>query len=192
MTMKNALILHGTDNDSSGNWFPWLKKQLEEKGWKVWVPDLPQADKPNIKRYNRHIFNKDNWKFNEKSFLIGHSSGAVAILGLLQHLPEGVRIDTCILVGSFKNNLGWDALDGLFEEPFDFEEIKEKANNFIFIHSDNDPYCPLEYAQYLSNKLDGELIVKKGQEHFNLEKGPEYKEFPLLLNLLLEKEKNKE
>ena len=182
--MKNALILHGTDNDSSGNWFPWLKNELEKKSWKVWVPDLPQADKPSIKRYNRYIFSNDDWEFNEKSVLIGHSSGAVAILGLLQHLPKDTEVDTCIFIGSFKDNLGWDALDGLFEEPFDFEKIKQKANNFIFIHSDNDPYCPLEHAQYLSNKLDGELIVKKGQEHFNLEKSLEYEEFPLILRLL--------
>lgn len=182
--MKNALILHGTGNNSRGNWFPWLKMELEKQGYEVWSPDLPGADKPNIKRYNDFILGNNRWVFNEKSVLIGHSSGAVAVLGLLQHLPKDTVVDTCVLVSSFKDNLGSKDFDGLFEEPFDFEEIKKHAKRFIFIHSDNDPYCPLDHAKYLSKKLGGKLIIKKGQGHFNLEKGKEYRQFPFILKLL--------
>lgn len=185
--MKNALILHGTGSDSQGNWFSWLKQELEKKKWKVWLPDLPQADYPNIKRYNDYIFNNKEWKFNQDSVLIGHSSGAVAILGLLQNLPNETIVNTCILVGSFKDNLNWDALNGLFEEPFDFEKIRKHAQKFIFIHSDNDPYCPLEHAQFLSRKLNGKLIVKKGQGHFNIKTSSKYKQFPLILKIVKEK-----
>lgn len=183
--VKNALILHGTANNFQGNWFPWLKKELEKRDWQVWVPDLPQADNPSIKRYNQYIFSKD-WQFNKNSVIIGHSSGAVAILGLLQHLPENIKVNTCILVGSFKNNLEWEALDGLFEEPFDFKNIKKRAKKFVFIHSDNDPYCPLEHARYLSKQLDGKLIIKKNQGHFNLSKSSKYRRFPLILKILEE------
>lgn len=42
--MKNALILHGTNADHNENWFPWLHKQLEEKDYKVWTPDLPEKE----------------------------------------------------------------------------------------------------------------------------------------------------
>lgn len=151
--MKNALILHGTGNNSRGNWFPWLKGELEQRGYEVWSPDLPGADKPSIKRYNDYILGNGRWVFNERSVLIGHSSGAVAILGLLQHLPKDAVVDTCILVSSFKNNLGSKDFDGLFEEPFDFKKIKKHAKRFIFIHSDNDPYCPLDHAEYLAKGL---------------------------------------
>lgn len=165
--MKNALILHGTDSNSSANWFPWLKKELEEIGFEVWVPDLPHAEKPNIERYNHFLFTNKDWVFDSDSVIIGHSSGAVEILGLLQALPEGVVVNKCILVGSFKDDLGWDSLKELFIKPFDFEEIKKHAKEFVFIHSDNDPYCPLEHAEYLSQQLGGKLIVKKGQGHFS-------------------------
>ena len=184
LLVKNALILHGTDNNSQGNWFPWLKKQLEKHGWKVWIPDLPRSDKPSVKRYNKYILKDNDWEFNENSVIIGHSSGAVAILGLLQELPNKTVINKCILVAAFKNDLGWNSLEGLFDKPFDFQKIKSRAKHFIFIHSDNDPYCPLEHAEFLSNKLNGKLIIKKGQKHFNLEQDPKYKRFPFLLKIL--------
>jgi uncharacterized protein len=185
--MKNALILHGSGNNSKGNWFPWLKKELENRGYKTWVPDLPQSDRPSVKRYNDFIFSNKKWIFNKDSILIGHSSGAVAILGLLQHLPDSVVVDTCVLVSSFKNNFGIKDYDGLFEEPFNFKKIKKHSRNLIFIHSDNDPYCPLEHAKYLAKQLGAQLIIKKSQGHFNLEKGLEYKQFPDILEILEEK-----
>lgn len=87
--MKSALILHGTNNSPQDNWFLWLEKELQQLDYKTWVPQLPQADFPNIKRYNQFLFNSD-WEFDEESILIGHSSGAVATLGLLQALPKNV------------------------------------------------------------------------------------------------------
>jgi predicted alpha/beta hydrolase family esterase len=165
--MKNALILHGTDASSSANWFPWLKKELESRGYTVWVPDLPHAEKPNIQRYNEFLLANKEWVFNEDTIIVGHSSGAVAILGLLEALPEHVVVNKCFLVGSFKDDLGWESLKDLFLQPFDFEKIKKHAKEFIFIHSDNDPYCPLEHAKYLADKVGGKLILKPGEGHFS-------------------------
>lgn len=185
--MKKVLILHGTDGSSKDNWFLWLKKELEENGLEVWVPDLPHSEKPNITRYNDFILQNKQWVFDENTSIVGHSSGAVAILGLLQHLPAGTKVDICILVGAFKDDLGWDSLKELFNEEFDFDLIKSKAKKFIFIHSDNDPYCPLEHAQHLSGKLDGDLILREGQGHFSTGKNSEYTKFPFLLELLEKK-----
>ncbi len=165
-----------------------VKKELEQKGLQVWVPDLPQADQPNIARYNEFIFQNQDWIFDEETAIVGHSSGAVAILGLLQHLPNNTKVGTCILVGSFKNDLGWSSLSELFLEELNFELIRSKAQKFILVHSDNDPYCPLEHAEYLAEKLNGQLIVKTSQGHFNTNQNPEYTKFPFLLELL-EKEK---
>jgi lincosamide nucleotidyltransferase A/C/D/E len=183
--MKKAIILHGTDGSPHDNWFPWLREQLVKLGYKVWVPDLPEANKPNIKRYNEYISRHVPWPIDEETILIGHSSGAVAILGLLQSLPEETKVKACYLVGSFKDDLGWEALNELFLEPFDFAKIKYKFRFMYFLHSDNDPYCPLEHAQYLHSQIGGDLIVLSGQKHFSTGTfGEEYRQFPYLLRLI--------
>jgi predicted alpha/beta hydrolase family esterase len=183
--MKNALIVHGTEGYPTENWFDWLRQELENEGWKIWVPQLPESDKPDVGRYNKFLFSNKDWKFDSESIIVGHSSGAVATLGILQDLPEGIQIDTAYFIGIFKDAKGWDSLEGLFARPFDFEKIKKSAKRFIFIHSDDDPYCPKEDAQYFAEKLGGELIVQKGQKHFSIETaGESYSKFPFLLNLI--------
>jgi hypothetical protein len=181
--MKNALILHGTQGNPRGNWFQWLKKQLQKKGYKVWVPKLPTPGKPRVSRNVKYILANKKWKFNSDSVLVGHSSGPAIILGLLNELPENVVVDKCILVASFTKS-DWEPNSELFDYSFDYKNIKTKAKHFIILHSDTDPYTSLDQPRELAGELDAELIIKKGEGHFNLEKGLQYKEFPLLLNLV--------
>jgi hypothetical protein len=182
--MNNALILHGTNASSQANWFPWLKKQLEDREWKVWVPDLPHPEKPSIRRYNQFLFESKDWRFDRESYIIGHSSGSVAALGVLQKLPASVVIDTCVLVGAFEGDLGRKDLGELYDEPLDFDVLKTKADKFICIHSDNDPHCPFLGAKNLCDKLEGTMIWVKGGGHFNTETDEKYTEFPLALEVL--------
>ncbi len=182
--MKNVLILHSTANDSNGNWYSWLRDELTAKGYVVWLPDLPNSETPNIQIYNKFILENKDWVFNEDSIIIGHSSGAVAALGLLEVLPMDVKINKCILVSVFENDLGWPVLQGLFIKPLEYELIKQKSKKFILIHSENDPHCPLEGAEHIASKIDGQLIIKKGQGNFNLQTGEYYKKFPFLLELV--------
>ena len=180
--MKNVLILHGTNGNHESNWFQWLENEFTQKGYKVWVPDLPYAEKPNTERYNHQIFL--NWKFDSDSIIIGHSSGAVAILGLLQSLPSEIAIKKAILVAGFTDDLGWDPLKELFIKPFDYKKIKTKAKEIILFHSDNDPYVSLSHGNKLKELLGAKLIILPGQGHFNLEAGRRYKQFPELLKYL--------
>jgi predicted alpha/beta hydrolase family esterase len=101
---------------------------------------------------------------------------------LLEHVDA--KINAVFLVSAFKDWLGWESLNDLFVPPLDFQKIRGKAEHFIFIHSDNDPYCPLEHPKYLSEQVGGELIIKPGQGHFNTEMGNQYRQFPELLEII--------
>jgi predicted alpha/beta hydrolase family esterase len=54
----------------------------------------------------------------------------------------------------------------------------------LFIHSDNDPYVPLDQAQFVSTNTGAEMVVVPGEGHFNLERSDGYKQFPKLLEIL--------
>ena len=187
--MKNALILHGAGNNSQGNWFPWLKAELENKAYTVWSPDLPNSDIPNQTEWLRTIFANKEWKFDEQSIIVGHSAGATLILRILENLPPETKLNKAILVGGVVE-LGtkpqyFQYKKSLVENPFNWQKIKESAQEFYFIHSDNDPYeCGEEQGKIMHKHLGGKLIIKPGEGHFNLERSEGYKQFPFILELI--------
>lgn len=41
INMNNYLIIHGSFGSPFVNWFPWLRKQIEDKNLVVYTPDFP-------------------------------------------------------------------------------------------------------------------------------------------------------
>ena len=173
MSGRKAIILHGTDGNPDINWIPWAKKELESRGYSVYVPLLPDNHTPNKDLYEDFLKNS-GWDFTE-NVVIGHSSGATTALNLLssEWFPN---INAAILVGAFLNE---DALEGVswyekgqFDKLFPingFEPLAlmKKTKRFYFIHGDNDPYCFLEDTIKLSKAVEGELLVVENGLHLS-------------------------
>jgi uncharacterized protein len=176
-----VVILHGKGSNHEDNWFPWLKTELEKLGHNVWVPDLPNPETPNIKVFNEYLTNSSH-DFND-NIIIGHSSGSVAILGLLQDLNDDNKINTAILVGTFHGNLGSDELNGV-DIQINYELVKTKSKKFIVIQENNDPRVPLEGGKWVGEQLGAELIIMPGNDHFSYMLNPKYREFPELLEII--------
>lgn len=186
---KKAVILHGTNGDPDNCWHPWLKKQLEAKGYEVFVPLLPDNDRPNKQTYDKFL-RESGWDF-ENNLIVGHSSGATTVLNLLSEdwFP---KVDTAILVGVFLNekltkSVDWyqdGQFDELFVTKFDPEQLKTKVERFYFVHGDDDPYCDYEDAKMLCEQLNGNFISVKGGKHFTNSSGAF--ELPMLTERLLQ------
>jgi uncharacterized protein len=183
MKPKNALILHGTLGSPDGNWFSRLKDELEKRGLEVWLPQLPHPEQPSLKEEADFVHKNCPFPIDENTLVIGHSSGAILALILAQQNTQPIGAVAAVSV-FHDNSLDWDPNTKLFDVDFEWSAIQQNARKLLFVHSDDDPYVPLEQAQYVADNCHAEIIVIPGQGHFNLEKSPNYKAFPELLTLL--------
>ena len=163
--MKRAFIFHCWEGVPEYCWYPWVKKQLEEKGYQVIVPEMPETELPKqrlwIPRMEEIIGIPD-----ENTVLIGHSIGAVSILRYLEALQDE-RVGGVVMVAGFTDNLGFEELENYFEKPLDFAKIRQHCGRFVAIHSDDDPYVDLVHSQIFEKELGAEIFVKKGKKHFS-------------------------
>jgi predicted alpha/beta hydrolase family esterase len=184
--MKQALILHGTDAAPDQNWFPWLKAKLEAADYNVWVPLLPENHTPNRQTYGDFLFGSD-FDFAD-SIIIGHSSGAVEVLNLLgdERLPR-VKLAVAVSAWAGEKPNGYDTNEqfiNLFPPNppagFDFPAMKQRADKILFMHGADDPYCPLDRAQYLADQLAAPITIIPNGHHL----GAKYTELPELWELI--------
>lgn len=186
--MKNAVILHGTifspdEPTTDNNWFHWLRRELEKRGYKVFLPELPHPEKPNAKRYTEFLFK--NWEFDEDSIVIGHSSGATACLWLAQEVTKEKQLGEIICVSPFYTNAGnYENLTDVASYKYDWSKISQGAKKRCVIYSDNDPYISKKEMEFIADRIDAQKLLIPGQKHFSLGYGPKYKKFPQLLDLI--------
>lgn len=177
-TMKSAFIIHGSNGGKNTHWYPWLKKKLEERNLQVFLPQFPIHEDQILK----------NWldtltpikKYLDGSIMIGHSLGVPFIINVLNQW--GQEIQAAFLVSGFTGKLevkNEPNIPDFAERPFDWGKIKENCKHFYVIHSDNDPYVPLEKAEELAKNLGVNVILVKEGEHFQAQSG--FETFDLLL-----------
>lgn len=166
MHMKKVIIVHCWDGYPDYCWYPSTKKSLEEKGFEVSVPSFPETELPKLDKWLPVLKNVVG-EPDENTYLIGHSVGCITILRYLESLNEDKKVGVVILVAGFTDDLGFDELKNFFTTEIDFEKIKGKANSFVSIDSDNDPFVPLKHGKIFEEKLGAKLINKHDMKHFS-------------------------
>jgi len=183
--MRNVFIIHGTGGSPEGNWFPWLKKELEKLGQEVFVPRFPIFENQNLDNW-LETFEEYEGKINEETVFVGHSLGPAFILNLLERFDKKVK--ACFFVAGFVGLLGIEEFDKLnktfISGKFDWPRIKKNCEKFYVINSNGDPYVHLEKGKFLAKKLGTEVILMKGAGHINADSG--FTTFELLLDKIKE------
>lgn len=180
--MENAIILQGAGETQESFWLPYVKRELEKRGYEVWLPQLPGNDDPDIKKTLPFVLK--NGKFTKDTVIIAHSAGCPLALAVLQNINTKVR--QMILVAGYWKELPPPGANKSLLEKFNWNEIKNNVEEIVFINSDNDPWgCDAKQGKEMLEKLGGTLIIRHGEGHMGSDsfKQP-YKEFPLIITLV--------
>lgn len=174
--MQKVVIVHGHEGKPDGNWFPWLKENLEKKSCKVYVPEFPTPEDKLDKWM--HVVKKVPVR---NSILVGHSLGVPFILNLL----EKEKAKAAFLAAGFTGSLDLEfnnQLQDIADREFDWDAIRQNCPRFFVLQGDNDEYVPVKKAQDLARNLGTDPILINGGGHLNEPAG--FTEFPQLLDLI--------
>lgn len=169
-----VIIVHGWGGHPEEGWFPWLKDELESRGFEVKVPQLPEAENPRIHKWVPAL-RKAVGTPGRDTVLVGHSMGCQTIARYLEELPEGVKIGGAVFVAGFFKRLTALEDDSEVEEtakhwldaPLDLRKVRTHLNKSVAIFSDNDPNVPIDNQESFKVKLGSKIIVEHNKGHFS-------------------------
>ncbi|MBI2086677.1 MAG: alpha/beta hydrolase [Candidatus Zambryskibacteria bacterium] len=189
--MKRVFIIHGWGGHPEEGCFPWLKKELQTKGFQVFNPAMPNPLRPEIETWVSFLNNLIGTP-DENTYLFGHSIGVQTILRYLENLPDNVKIGGAVFLAGWVNltNEAYDDAEDAeiakswLETPINWAKIKYHTKKFIAIFSDNDSLVPLSDAEIFKEKLGAKIIVENNKGHFSGSDGID--NLPSALEALLE------
>jgi hypothetical protein len=188
--MQRVFLIHGWGGSPKNDWFLWAKKELEEKGYEVYAPKMPDTEHPKIEPWVGKLAETVG-KVRPDDIFVGHSIGCQTVERYLQTLPDRTRVGKVILIAPWVIltketfvEMGEDesVVESWYRELIDYERIKNMAG-WTAVFSDDDPFVNYEdnYKVY-KERLGAKIILKKGQGHFSSEQGVD--KIPFLLELL--------
>lgn len=181
-----VILIHGNGGSTvNDNWFPWVRDNLTEMGFRVISETFP--DNKLARKEIWLPFLKDDLKADENTILIGHSSGGLAAMRFAQEN----KIYGSIIIGVSYTDLGDESekLSGFFDDPWDWNKISKNQNWIVQFASVDDPYIPIEEARYVHEKINSEYYEYTNRGHFSWDK--KAKEFPEIINVIKDKFKIK-
>ena len=167
--MDNYIIIHGSFGSKDGNWFPWIKNELEKDNRDVVIPQMPVGvGNQNFENWSKVL---NELKINENTIIIAHSIAPIFVCKYL--ITNKIKVKKLIFVCGFNNYLGIDKEFDAVNKPMfidNFEDIKEYCNNIICYYSDNDPYVKFEVEKSFADSISNEQYVIKNGGHRKLKK----------------------
>ena len=174
----NYIIIHGSFGSKDGNWFPWLKEQLQKQGKNVLVPQMPiGVGKQNFENWSDVL---KKLEINENTIIIAHSIAPIFVCKYL--ITNKIKVKKLIFVCGFNNYLGIDADFDAVNKPMyidNFADVKNYCDNIVCYYSDNDPYVRYDEEKAFADKLTSKQYIIKNGGHLNAESG--YTQFEEIL-----------
>jgi hypothetical protein len=180
---KRAFIIHGYMGYPQEAWLPWLKTELEERGYLVSLPAMPNPDRPTIPEWIEFIA-KIVGEPDQETVMIGHSLGGQAIVLYLEMLgAKDKSVGKTVLVASGfptrhspedaeQRAEGDKVLVPWLTVGVDPIRVRKAAGKCVVILSDDDPVITVgEATAAFQANLGAQVIIEHAKGHFNEDTG---------------------
>ncbi len=182
---NNYLIIHGSFGSPFVNWFPYLRKEIENRNLVVYTPDFPTG--VGFQSY-------ENWSkllktyleaniINENTIIFAHSIAPAFICKFL--VENKIKVKRLVFICGFNNYFGIDKdYDAVNESMYfnNLADIKNYCDDIICFYSENDPYVKYEAEKEFADTITENQIIIPDGGHLNSESG--YTEFTELLKYI--------
>ena len=162
---------NGCTNILRSNWYGWLQSELTSVGITCIAENMP--DPYHARRDIWIPFIRDNLKADEKTILVGHSSGAQAAL----RYAEDHKVHGIILVAATYTDLGdagerasgYYPLNQETENLYNFTAMRENCKLWYQFHSNDDCFIPVAESERIRDGLglsNNQYKLFTGRSHF--------------------------
>ena len=183
--MTNYILIHGSFGSPFVNWFPYLRKELENQEKIVYTPDFPTG--VGYQTY-------ENWEkllkcyvdfglLNENTIIFAHSIAPIFVCKFL--VENKITVKRLVFVCGFNNYLGIDEEYDTVNESMYFnnlKDIKKYCKDIICFYTKNDPYVKYEKEKEFADTITNKQIIIEDGGHLNTDSG--YQEFSELLKYI--------
>ncbi len=171
--MKNVYIVHRWEGTPESDWYQGLATELRDL-FKVHVLPMPNPDEPVIQEWVEFL-EKNILSLTEDTYFVGHSIGCQAILRFLAAQTKTVGKVALVAPWTTLSPAATEGVEGIAEPwlqtPIDWLSVRIKAEQFMCLFSDNDPYVPIENCHVFQNNLDAKISILKSKGHFTEDDG---------------------
>jgi len=178
VTPAKAILIHGNGGCTAGDiWLPGLEHELTALGLDVINQTFPDNIKARAEYWLPHI---ESLGADERTILIGHSSGAVAAM----RYAEAHQLLGSILVGVCHTDLGdsFEAASGYYETEWQWQRIRDNQQWIAIYSSTDDPHIPIAEPRFIAAQLRCSYFEFTDRGHFI-----DTRRFPDVVNLVRRK-----
>lgn len=185
---QKVLLIHGFEGSGETNWLPWLKSELERRGFEVFAPTMSTSAHPSVESWIDELLPYVQ-QLDADDIVVGHSLGAQAAMHLIKQ--SNTKIGHLFLVGEVPLNPTpaqwrlveerWDdarsdlaALKEFVEVKVDYQAVNELVSAATIMVSRDDFIIGPEVEALRSLAPAGwHYLVYEDRGHFTATTAPE-------------------
>jgi uncharacterized protein len=188
--MKKVYLVPSRGAHPNDLWYPWVKSTLEQAGYVMNIPQMPNPDRPQKAAWLSALESRIS-EVDENTYFIGHSVGCQAILRFLDRLPLDHQSGGVVLVAGWVRFPNWEGrskeqkaiLEDWLNPTLDLSKVADRSKCFTAIFSDNDEFVPKENWAVCENELHAKVMIKHAAGHFEKR---DLLEFPEVIDAIRE------